>query len=219
MFIGHFAAGFASKRIAPRPSLSWLFVACQWPDLLWPILCLVGMEHFRIAPGDTAFTPLAFDYYPWSHSLLMDVLWGVALGLLYLARRGDKRGAMMIGALVLSHWVLDWVTHRPDMPILPNNDHLVGLGLWNSVFGTIVVETLMYFAALWVYEKTTAANDRIGRIGFWVLSGFLLGAYIANILAPAPTSTSAVAWGALAMWILIPAAWWIDRHRAPRESG
>ena len=219
MFIGHFAAGFASKRIAPRPSLSWLFVACQWPDLLWPILCLVGMEHFRIAPGDTAFTPLAFDYYPWSHSLLMDVLWGVALGLLYLARRGDKRGAMMIGALVLSHWVLDWVTHRPDMPILPNNDHLVGLGLWNSVVGTIVVETLMYFAALWVYEKTTAAIDRIGRIGFWVLSGFLLGAYIANILAPAPTSTSAVAWGALAMWILIPAAWWVDRHRAPRESG
>ena len=217
MFIGHFAAGFASKRIAPRPSLSWLFVACQWPDLLWPILCLVGMEHFRIAPGDTAFTPLAFDYYPWSHSLLMDVLWGVALGLLYLARRGDKRGAMMIGALVLSHWVLDWVTHRPDMPILPNNDHLVGLGLWNSVVGTIVVETLMYFAALWVYEKITAANDRIGRIGFWVLSGFLLGAYIANILAPAPTSTSAVAWGALAMWILIPAAWWVDRHRAPRS--
>ena len=219
MFIGHFAAGFASKRVAPRPSLGWLFAACQWPDLLWPILCLVGMEHFRIVPGDTAFTPLAFDYYPWSHSLLMDMVWGAVLGLIYLGRHRDRRGALVIGALVVSHWVLDWITHRPDMPILPNNDHRVGLGLWNSVIGTIAVETLMYFAALWIYDKTTSANDRIGRIGFWILSGFLLGTYIANILAPVPSSTNAVAWGALAMWILIPVAWWVDKHRTPRESG
>ena len=219
MFIGHFAVAFSSKRVAPKPSLGWLFAACQWPDLLWPILSLIGMEHFRIAPGDTAFTPLAFDYYPWSHSLFMDVVWGVVLGLAYLGRHRDKRGALIIAALVVSHWILDWITHRPDMPILPNNDHRVGLGLWNSVAGTIVVETLMYFAALRIYEKCTTANDKIGRIGFWVLSGFLFGTYIANIVMPAPSSTSAVAWGALAGWILIPAAWWVDGHRTPRELG
>ena len=218
MFIGHFAAAYASKRVAPRPSLGWLFAACQWPDLLWPILCLIGMEHFHIAPGDTAFTPLAFDYYPWSHSLLMDIVWGTVLGLLYLGRHRDRRGALVIGALVVSHWVLDWITHRPDMPILPNNDHRVGLGLWNSVVGTIAVETLIYFAALWVYDKFTVPKDRIGRIGFWILSGFLFGTYIANILAPAPSSPTAVAWGALAMWILIPAAWWVDKHRIVRAS-
>jgi hypothetical protein len=80
VFIGHFSLALASKRVAPRPSLGWLFAACQFPDLLWPVLVLAGVERVRIVPGDTAFTPLAFDYYPWSHSLLMDVGWEAALG-------------------------------------------------------------------------------------------------------------------------------------------
>src|SRR5438046_6861427 len=122
MFLGHFALAHASKRIDPRPSLGWLYAACQWPDLVWPILSLVGMEHFRVQPGNTAFTPLAFDYYPWSHSLVMDVAWGCAMGLAYLARHRDRRGAFLIGGIVASHWALDCLTHRPDLPLLPNND-------------------------------------------------------------------------------------------------
>lgn len=215
VFIGHFAVGFAAKRVAQRPSLGWLFAACQWPDLLWPILCLIGMEHFRVVPGDTAFTPLAFDYYPWSHSLFMDVVWGGVLGLVYLGRHRDKRGALVIAALVVSHWVLDWITHRPDMPILPNNDHRVGLGLWNSVVATIAIETVMFAGAVWVYNRITVANDRIGRFGFWTLAVFLYVTYVVNIVAPPPPNPSAVAWGALAMWVILPFALWIDRHRAP----
>ena len=80
MFIGHFAAAMATKPAAPRTSLGWLFAASQFPDLLWPVFLLTGIESARIAPGDTAFTPLAFDHYPWSHSLLMVVIWGVLLG-------------------------------------------------------------------------------------------------------------------------------------------
>jgi membrane-bound metal-dependent hydrolase YbcI (DUF457 family) len=219
VFIGHFALGLASKRVAPQPSLGWLFAACQWPDLLWPILCLVGMEHFRVAPGDTAFTPLAFDYYPWSHSLLMDAVWGGVLAVVYLARHRDKRGALVIAALVVSHWVLDWITHRPDMPILPNNDHRVGLGLWNHVVATIAIETVMYAGAVWVYNRITTANDRIGRMGFWTLVVFLYLTYVVNIVAPPPQNPRAVAMGALALWIILPFAGWIDRHRTARESG
>src|SRR6476646_1706751 len=119
MFIGHFAVAMATKPAAPRTSLGWLFAAAQFPDLLWPVFLLTGIEHARIAPGDTAFTPLAFDHYPWSHSLLMVVMWGVSLGVLYRLRGGDTRASLVIGALVVSHWVLDWVTHRPDLLLLP----------------------------------------------------------------------------------------------------
>jgi hypothetical protein len=213
MFIGHFAVAYASKRIAPRASLGWLFAACQWPDLLWPILSLAGVERFRIEPGNTAFTPLAFDYYPWSHSLVMDLAWGAALGALYFALRRDWNGAFVIGALVVSHWVLDWITHRPDMPLAPGLETRLGLGLWNSVAATIAIETAMYVAGVWIYMRTTRERDKIGLIGAWWLGGFLLASYIGNILVPAPQGPRAVARGALSMWIIIPVAAWIDRHR------
>jgi len=213
MFVGHFAAAFSAKRIAPRPSLGWLFAACQWPDLLWPILSLIGMEHFRIDPGNTAFTPLAFEYYPWSHSLLMDVVWAIALGLAYLGRRGDRRGAFVLGALVLSHWVLDWIVHRPDLPILPNNDRLVGLGLWNNPTATIVLETLMYVIGIWLYVRATTAVDRVGRYGCWVLVLVLFGINLGSILGPPPPSTFAVSITALALWVIVAGAEWVDKHR------
>lgn len=215
MFIGHFAVALAARRVRTRPSLGWTFAACQWPDLLWPILCLVGMEHFHIAPGDTAMTPLSFDYYPWSHSLLMDFVWAVVLGLVWLARRGDKRGAMLIGVLVLSHWVLDWVTHRPDMPITVNNDHLVGLGLWRSVPLTVLVESLLFVGGASLYLRATVPRDRVGRIGIWVLLGFLVVVSLANLVSPPPPSTTAVSVTALALWLVVFAAAWIDRHREP----
>jgi hypothetical protein len=218
MFIGHFGVALASKRVAPKPSLAWLFAACQLPDLLWPLFCLIGMEHFRIEPGNTAYTPLAFEYYPWSHSLLMDVVWAIALGLLYLGRRGDRRGAYVVGALVVSHWVLDWITHRPDMPILPNNDRLVGLGLWNNVAATVAVETVVFVAGIWLYLSLTTAKDRAGKYGFWGLMLFLFAINVANMFGPPPPSTLAVTVSALALWLVVAAAGWVDRHRAVRAT-
>jgi len=218
MFVGHFAVAFASKKVAPKPNLGWLFAACQWPDLLWPILSLIGMEHFRIVPGDTKFTPLAFDYYPWSHSLLLDLAWAAGLGLLYLARRADKRGAWVIAGLVVSHWVLDWITHRPDMPITPSNDHRFGLGLWNSVPVTIGVETLLFGLGAVVYSRLTVARDRVGRFGFWTLVVLLYAIYVGNIFGPPPPNTLTVKVSALALWILVPIAGWIDQHRSVRTA-
>jgi membrane-bound metal-dependent hydrolase YbcI (DUF457 family) len=176
------------------------------------------MEHFRIAPGDTRFTPLAFDYYPWSHSLVMDLAWAAGLGLLYLARRGDRRGAWVIAALVVSHWVLDWITHRPDMPITPSNDHRFGLGLWNHVGLTIGVETLLFGLGAVVYSRLTVAKDRVGRFGLWTLVVLLYAIYVGTIFGPPPPNTMIVKVSALALWILVPIAGWIDQHRALRTA-
>src|SRR5579863_113831 len=134
MFIGHYALGLASKRIAPSVSLGALFLACQLADLIWPTLVLAGVESFTIRPGITAVTPLDFEHYPFSHSLLMLIVWGILLGVIYRAvTRSSRRSAIVLCALVVSHWVLDVVVHRPDMPLAPGLDARLGFGLWNSV--------------------------------------------------------------------------------------
>jgi hypothetical protein len=119
MFIGHFAVGFAAKRVAPRLSLAALFAAAQLADVMWPVLVGLGIEQVRIDPGNTAFTPLDFVSYPYSHSLVFLGLWGAMFGLICARVIHDRRIVVIAAALVVSHWVLDWITHRPDMPLYP----------------------------------------------------------------------------------------------------
>jgi len=216
MFIGHFAAALAAKRATPRTSLGWLFAACQLSDLIWPLLLLAGVERAHIAPGDTAATPLAFDHYPWSHSLLMTVVWGIVLGGIYLAWRGDRRAAVVLAAVVASHWVLDWITHRPDLPITPWSDTRVGLGLWHSVIATVVVEGVLFALGIWLYSTVTRPRDRTGRVAWVSLVVFLVLIYVANIFGPPPTNMTAVAVSALAIWLLVWWAAWADGHREVR---
>src|SRR5678816_2818941 len=129
MFIGHFAVGFAAKRVAPRLSLAALFAAVVLADIIWPVLVALGLEHVRIDPGNTAFTPLDFVSYPYSHSLILLAVWGLVLGLACRAFVRGGRVVPIIAGLVVSHWFLDFITHRPDMPIYPGGPRL-GLGLW-----------------------------------------------------------------------------------------
>src|ERR1700677_267927 len=143
MFIGHFAVGFAAKKFAPRSSEAVLLTAPLLADLLWPVFLLLGWEQVRIDPGNTPFTPLDFVSYPISHSLLTACGWGALVGLVYWAVTRCGRGAVVIGLSVVSHWVLDYVTHRADLPLYPGGPR-VGLGLWNSVPATIAVEVAMY---------------------------------------------------------------------------
>jgi membrane-bound metal-dependent hydrolase YbcI (DUF457 family) len=216
VFIGHYALGLASKRVASTVSLGALFLACQFADLLWPTLVLAGVESFAIRPGITAVTPLDFEHYPYSHSLLALVIWGSLLGLIYRTVTGSKwRAAIVLFALVVSHWVLDVAVHRPDMPLAPGMNIRLGLGLWNSVPGTLAVEFLLYAAGVAVYLKSTVTRDRVGSIGLWVLVLFLAVVEIANVLGPPPPSVSAVAWSAQAMWLLVAWGYWVDRHRDP----
>jgi len=218
MFIGHFAVAFAAKRAVPDTSLGWLFAAVQLPDLIWPVLLLTGAERARIAPGDTAFTPLAFDHDPWSHSLLMMVVWGVALGSVYFAVRGDRRGAVAVGILVVSHWLLDWVTHRPDMPLVPWGGPKLGLGLWNSIAGTLIVEGLLFVVCVFIYMRTTPPKNAKGRWGMFALLAFLVLIHSSNLFSPPPPNMNVVAIAGLALWLFVAWGAWVDKHRADAIS-
>jgi hypothetical protein len=213
VFLGHFALGFAAKRTAPYTSLGTLFAASQLPDLLWPVFVLAGAEQVRIAPGATAFTPLDFTSYPWSHSLLLVAAWGLLFGGLYWFGTRNGRAAVVLGLLVVSHWVLDVVTHRPDMPLVPHGPE-VGLGLWNSVPATIVVEGAMFAAGVWVYAHGTRPLTKTGRWALVSLVAFLSAIYVGNMAGPPPNITAIWIGGMLGGVILITWAAWIDRHRA-----
>ncbi|PYP40396.1 MAG: hypothetical protein DMD43_08565 [Gemmatimonadetes bacterium] len=215
MFIGHFAVGLASKRWAPKTSLGLLLLAPLLLDVLWPVFSLLGIEHFRITPGGGPFAALTFDSYPWSHSLLMAVVWAFALGGLYLARGGERRVAAVLWIGVVSHWVLDWITHIPDLPLWPGGPR-VGLGLWASVPGTIVVEVIMLAVGALLYLDVTQVKDRIGRIGPWAYLGLLVALYELSITSPPPPvgAERMVSVVSLVMVLLVPLAWWVDRHRA-----
>lgn len=214
MFIGHFAVAFAAKRAVPAVSLGTLFLACQLADLVWPVLVLAGVERFEIRAGATAITPLEFIHYPWSHSLAMLALWGVALGAAYMAlRRASLRTGLVIAAVVVSHWVLDALTHRADMPLAPGGSLRVGLGLWNSIPATVAIEGVLFALCVANYLRATRARDAIGRWALHGLLAFLVLVYVAHFMGPPPPSTTAVAWTALSMWLLVAWGSWIDAHR------
>ncbi len=216
MFIGHFALGFGAKRAAPAVSLGTLFLACQFADLLWPTLVLLGIEVVKVQPGDTAVTPLTFVSYPYSHSLVALLVWGAVFGAAYvLIRKSPVAAGVVIGALVLSHWVLDVLTHRPDMPVTIGGPARLGLDLWDSLPATVAVELLLFAVGVGLYARVTAARDRRGTFGFWGLVAFLLIVYFVNLFGPPPPGVKAVAWGAQALWLLVIWGYWVDRHRTP----
>lgn len=215
MFIGHFAVGLAAKKAAPRASLGILFFAAQFADLLWPILVLLGVEQVRIAPGNTKFTPFDFVSYPYSHSLAFELLWAALIGGAYFFVKRQAREAIVIALCVPTHWLLDFLTHRPDMPIIPGGARY-GLGLWNSLWGTLAVEIALFAIGVAIYLRATRAKDRTGTYALWALLVFLIVAYLGNIAGPPPPSSKAVATMALSMWLLLPWAAWADRHREVR---
>ncbi|MGC2195744.1 MAG: metal-dependent hydrolase [Terriglobales bacterium] len=214
MFIGHFGVGLAAKKLDPRMSLGTLFLGAQFLDLVWPIFLLLGLEHVRIAPGITKMSPFDFYDYPISHSLLTAAGWSVLVGGVYYAIRRPRRGAWIIGLAVLSHWVLDWLVHRPDLPLWPGGPK-VGLGLWNFWVAETILEVAIFAAGLWFYLGTTRARDGMGRYLFWALMALLFFGWVATLMAGSPPNTRSMAWGALSMWIVVPWAWWADRDREP----
>ena len=218
MFIGHYAVALAVKKAAPSTSLGTLFIAVQFIDLLWPVLLLLGFEHVRIDPGNTVVTPFDFYDYPISHSLMGVGIWSAALAILYFAIRRYRKGAWVVGLCVLSHWVLDYLTHRPDLPLGLTGEARVGAGLWNSLAGTIIVEAGMFVAGIALYLRSTRSKDKTGVFAFWGLAVFVSVIYLGNMFGPPPTSVHLIAVAGNAMWLLILWAYWIDRHRTSNQS-
>ena len=218
MFIGHFAVGFASKKFAPRANLAVLIAAPLVSDILWPFFLLFGWEKVRIDPANTRFTPLDLVWFPWSHSLLMTAIWATVFAALYYAITRYRAGAWVIWIGVVSHWILDWITHRPDMPLYPGSARY-GLSLWNSIPGTMIVELSMFAVGLWLYARATRAKDRIGRYAFFAYAVLLLFSYIADRFSSPPHGTGDIAWpGIIAEAVLLPWAWWFDHHREGRTD-
>lgn len=215
MFIGHFGVGFAAKRAAPEVSLGALILACQLADILWPTFVLAGVESFTIVPGITRVTPLDFTSYPWSHSLAALVVWGVLVAIAYrLLHKAAPRVLVVLALLVVSHWFLDLVVHRPDLPLTPHGTARFGWGLWNSLPATLAVEVALFAVGVALYASGTRARDRIGTWAWWSLVAFLAAIYALNLASPPPPSVAAVAWVTESGWLLVLWGAWIDRHRS-----
>jgi len=213
MFIGHFGVGFAGKKLDNSASLGTYFMAAQWVDLIWPILLLLGIEKVEIEPGISAVTPLDFLYYPFTHSLLAAIIWGVLFGLLYFLIKKKLKTAIILGVLVVSHWFLDLIVHIPDLLLIPGLELKVGLGLWNRIVGTLLVEGLIFAGGVYLYLKTTKAKNKTGNFALWGLILFLVLIYIGNLFGPPPDSVQAIAIVGNAQWLIILWGYWIDRNR------
>jgi membrane-bound metal-dependent hydrolase YbcI (DUF457 family) len=218
MFIGHFGVAFAAKKAAPQVSLGTAIFAAQLLDGVWPVLVIAGVERVEIVPGITKVTPLDFVYYPWSHSLAMAIAWGMLFAACYWALRRRLANALWIAAIVVSHWVLDWIVHRPDLPLFPGDPGRHGLGLWNSVPATLGVEFGLFAAGIFVYLRSTRPRDRTGTYAFWALVAVLVACYLAAAFGPPPPSPEAVAWTGLIGYAMVAWGWWIDRHREPARK-
>jgi len=217
MILGHYGVAFASKRLAPRSSLGTLAFAAQLLDEIWPIFVLLGIERVRVVPGLMAASPLDFVYYPFTHSLAMSIAWGLAVGGIHFAAKRDARTAVVLGALVVSHWVLDFPMHLRDLELWPGSGIRVGLGAWRSVPLTMVLELGIFALGVASYLRQTRARDRIGSVGLWV-SVTLLLAVLSSGFGPPPPSAMAVGASALGLWIFVPLLYWVDKHRDLRAQ-
>lgn len=217
MFVGHYAVGLAAKRIAPRTSLGTIVLAAVFADVLVWALVVAGVEHIAIKPGITATNALDLYDYPISHSLLMDAFWGALFGGVYFLVTKYWRGTVIIFAAVLSHWVLDFIAHRPDMPLAPGVHAYYGLGLYNSRAGMMIVEGLMWLAGIVLYVHTTRSKKRLGGIIFWIGIALFTWVWLVSLkgLPPAGTLTQVGIESLVFVGITLAWAYWVDRLRSP----
>ncbi|MGE5339335.1 MAG: hypothetical protein ACM3PU_16015 [Gemmatimonadota bacterium] len=210
MFIGHYGIALAAKKLAPRTSLGTLFLAANLLDLIWPTLLLLGVESVRIDTSQRGVSPLVFTNYPWTHSLVAVCVWAVLLGAAHFAWARDRRAALVVGGLVISHWLLDAIVHRPDLLLVPGGHWAIGFGLWRSTVATLIVELGLVAFGLLAFLRA-GAHTRRGPL--WALVAFLVAIYLASVFGPPPPSVAAIAWAGQAQWLIVLAAFWIDPER------
>ncbi len=213
MYIGHYAIALGSKKISPKASLGTLFFAAMIIDLIMSFLMLLDIEHVRISPGFTVMVPLDLFDYPISHSLATSIMWSIIFAGIYYFIRRSMRSAVVIGSIVFSHWILDFITHTADLPLFPGSDIKVGLGIWNNAILSVSIEGLLFAVGIFIYLRSTKTKDKTGIIVFWSLMTFLLISWIASMFSPPPPSAMALAIGNQVQWLVIIIAFWIDRHR------
>ena len=210
MLFGHIAVGLAAKPVAPKVPLGALLLSATAIDALCGVFVIAGIEGID-ANGASSI--------PWSHGLFMAVVWSIAgFALAWLLSR-DRRTGIIVGLLVFSHWVLDFISHPmgmgrelpPDLPLLFEGSPKVGLGLYNSVAAALVTDFGMFAGGIVVYLVSTRAKDRTGRWAFWSIVLFV--ALLALSAAVPQLSVLAT----LGLVLLLPLGNWVDRHRSITE--
>jgi hypothetical protein len=220
MFVGHYGPSFAATAIDRSIPLWGAFVAVQFVDVVWALLVLLGIEKVRIVPGITASSPLDLYYMPYTHSLVAALLWAAAAALVYrllLAPEGWS-AAVVIGVAVFSHWILDLLVHRPDLPLY--DDTLkVGLGIWNYPVAAFALEAAVLFGGMYLYRRATRRAGGPGPVGIVLVGAVMLIPQVVVYLGPPPSSDREAAVGALAAYAVFAGlAYWLDRTRAaPRR--
>lgn len=213
MLVGHLAVGLIAKRLEPKVSLGMWVLAVMLADLLVFPFMLAGLEHFRVEPG-AELNRVVGDGIAYSHSLLLDAVWAALFAGAYYLRRRDPRGAWLLFAAVLSHWLLDFVSHRPDMPLAPGVRAVFGLGLWNSLPATLIVEGGFWLLAIILYVRATRPEKRAGVFAFWAGVALLTLVWFGNITAGMNPDPVKAALGGLILFSLMVAwAYWVNRLR------
>ena len=222
MFTGHFAVAFIGKRAGRKLSLGTLLFACLLSDLLWCVFMIAGIEHVRVKPGITivpgmrAIDVLEASEISYSHSLLMTGIWGALLALLHFSRRRNLAAALMLFAVVVSHWILDFISHPPDMQLMPGErEQHFGLGLWNSIPATLFIEGAFWIAAILLYIRSARGpRNRTASLAFWIGCVIVTAAWIGNIAGPPPADLSTIGFTSLSFFSLtVGWAFWINRLR------
>jgi hypothetical protein len=216
MVIGHYAVGFAAKKFAPKASLAVLIGSAILLDILWIAFLVLGWEQVQVLTDKTVFIPFEFENYPYSHSLLATIVWATLFSLFYKKITGYSAGAVLIWIGVLSHWILDIIVHKPDLPLYPGGHSFVGLFLWKYQSVSLIVEGALFILGLWIYIRQTLPLDKVGNYGFWIFILILAGLYIGKLTSlPLENNTALIIFG-LVTWLSVPWAWWIERHRRNR---
>ena len=214
MFVGHYGVSFAVKSVDKRIPLWLLFIAVQFVDVLWAIFVLTGIEKVRITPGITATNPLDLYYMPYTHSLVAALLWSGAGFIGYKAsRRGASYAAFLVAAAVFSHWVLDLIVHRPDLPLY-DDTYKLGFGLWNYPALALALEASLLFGGVLLYLRASKAVSPIGTFGVPVFGILLL--IVQGIVffgAPPPSPSAAALTALLSYVVLAGVAYWLEKKR------
>jgi hypothetical protein len=220
MNIGHYGVSLALKKADKKISLGLLFFAAQFIDILWAVLVLLGIERAEIVPGITVANPIDYVYYPFSHSLVASLLWSGAVYILFRilpAKSGSQQSkvALVMAVAVLSHFFLDLLIHRPDLPVSVGDSPTLGLGLWNFVLASYVVEGLIFFGGLWVYMRVTTGATFAGKYGMLIFAAFLFITNLLNLFSTPPPDSQTLAVFSLTTYLLsIGIAFWLDRKRS-----
>jgi hypothetical protein len=220
MFVGHYGPGLAIRAIRPAIPLWVLFIAVQLVDIAWAVFVLAGIEKVRIVPGFAGLNPLDLYFIPYTHGLITALLWSLLAGVCckLVFRWPSWTLAAWVGAAVFSHWLLDLLVHRPDLPVY-GNSMKVGLGLWQFPMISFALEVAIVVSCLWLYLRGTVPRNAVGRYGPGVFVLLMLMAQLVTMLGPPPPSTSAMASSALAAYLLFAfIAGWLDRQRSPRTG-